>query len=96
MVIDVLGLPGAPTSELEAALAQALESRGLTPDVVVRRVEDPGLMIARGVRKPPALVIDGRVVCRGRVPDVGEILDYLDAARLAGETQPQAPPQRCG
>ena len=31
-------------------------------------------MIARGVRKPPALVIDGTVVCRGRVPAVAEIL----------------------
>ena len=37
-------------------------------------------MIARGVRKPPALAVDGRVVCRGRVPAVGEILTYLDAA----------------
>lgn len=81
MVIDVLGLPGAATSELEAALAQALESRGLTADIVVRRVEDPMLMIARGVRKPPALVIDGTVVCRARVPAVAEILGYLDAAR---------------
>ena len=81
MVIDVLGLPGATTSELEAVLAQALESCGLTQQVIVRRVEDPGLMIARGVRKPPALVIDGRVVCRGSVPAVAEILGYLDAAR---------------
>ena len=92
MVIDVLGLPGAPTSELEAALAQALESRGLTADVVVRRVEDPGLMIARGVRKPPALVIDGRVVCRGRVPQTDEILGYLDGAltQAAGGASPPA------
>jgi predicted thioredoxin/glutaredoxin len=81
VVIDVLGLPGAATSELEAVLAQALESCGLTQDVIVRRVEDPGLMIARGVRKPPALVVDGRVVCRGRVPAVAEIRDCLDAAR---------------
>jgi predicted thioredoxin/glutaredoxin len=81
MVIDVLGLPGAATSELETVLAQALESCGLTQDVIVRRVEDPGLMIARGVRKPPALVVDGRVVCRGRVPSVAEIRDCLDAAR---------------
>jgi hypothetical protein len=38
-------------------------------------------MIARGVRKPPALAIDGRVVCRGRIPAVAEIRACLDAAR---------------
>ncbi len=80
MVIDVLGLPGRATSELEAVLAEALGSRGLKGIVTLRRVEDPGQMIARGVRKPPALAVDGRVVCRGRVPAVDEILTYLDAA----------------
>jgi len=80
MVIDVLGLPGRATCELEAVLAEALGSRGLEGIVTLRRVEDPGQMIARGVRKPPALAVDGRVVCRGRVPAVDEILTYLDAA----------------
>jgi hypothetical protein len=81
MVIDVLGLPGPATAELETAVSEALESSGLMKAVTVRRLEDPGLMIARGVRRPPALVIDGRVVCRGRVPAVAEIRTFLDAAR---------------
>jgi Thioredoxin domain len=81
MVIDVFGLPGPATSQLEAALAEALEARRLGEAITLRRIEDPGLMIARGVRKPPALAIDGEVVCRGRVPAVGEILGHLDAAR---------------
>ncbi len=81
MVIDVLGLPGPATAELETAVSEALESCGLTEAVTVRRLEDPGLMIARGVRRPPALVIAGRVVCRGRVPAVAEIRAFLDAAR---------------
>jgi hypothetical protein len=46
-----------------------------------RRVEDVGAMIARGVRRPPALRVDGRVVCGGRVPAVAEICGYLEAAR---------------
>ncbi len=81
MLIDVFGLPGSTTHELEAALREALDARGLGDAVTLRRVEDPGLMIARGVRKPPALAIDGAVVCRGRVPGVAEILGYLDAAQ---------------
>ena len=81
MLIDVFGPPGLNTHELEAAVLEALESRGLGDAVTLRRVEDPGLMIARGVRRPPALAIDGAVVCRGRIPGVAEILGYLDAAQ---------------
>ncbi len=81
VVIDVIGLPGPATAELETAISEALESCGLMEAVTLRRLEDPGLMIARGIRKPPALAIDGRVVCRGRVPAVAEIRTFLDAAR---------------
>ena len=40
----------------------------------------PGAMIARGVRQPPALRIDGKVVCRRRVPSAHEVRAYLEAA----------------
>lgn len=83
MLIEVLGLPNDRTAALEAALAEALDQFGLG-DAAVRRVEDVGAMIARGVRKPPALRVDGRVVSRGRVPAAAEILGYLDAARSQG------------
>ena len=81
MLIEVLGLPDDRTAALEAALGEALAQRRLADAATVRRIEDTGAMIARGVRRPPALRVDGRVVCRGRVPDVAEILGYLDAAR---------------
>ena len=80
MLIEVLGLPDERTAALEAALAQALTRFGAGEHVSVRRIHDTGAMIARGVRTPPALRVDGRVVCRGRVPDVDEIRGYLDAA----------------
>ena len=42
-------------------------------------------MIARGVRKPPALAIDGKVVCRGRVPAARrDPARYLDAGAQVG------------
>jgi hypothetical protein len=81
MLIELLGLPDEGTAALEAVLAEALAQLGLGDAATVRRVEDMGAMIARGVRQPPALRIDGRVVCRGRVPGVAEILGYLDAAQ---------------
>lgn len=80
MVIEVLGLPDARTAALEAALAEALTRLGADDRVSVLRISDTGAMIARGVRQPPALRIDGRVVCRRRVPTAAEICGYLEAA----------------
>jgi hypothetical protein len=81
MLIEVLGLPDDRTAALEASLREALARLGLLDAAEIARVEDMTAMIARGVRQPPALRIDGRVVCRGRVPDAAEIGGYLDATR---------------
>jgi hypothetical protein len=83
MVIEVLGLPDDRTSALEEALADALGQLGLGDAVTVRRIRDAGAIIARGVRQPPALRIDGRVVCRRRVPTAGEIRGHLETAWAA-------------
>jgi hypothetical protein len=81
MQIELMGLPNRDTAALEAALDEALARLGLAGTVTVRRVEDMTAMIARGVRQPPALRVDGSVVCRKRVPDADEIVGYLEAAR---------------
>jgi hypothetical protein len=82
MLIEVLGLPDDRTAALEAALGEAIAQLGLG-SVTVRRIEDAGAMIARGVRQPPALRIDGRVVCRRQVPSAADIRAYLEAAARA-------------
>jgi hypothetical protein len=83
MLIEVLGLPNDATAALDAVLSEALGRLGLARGVEVQRVDDVAAMIARGERRPPALRIDGRVVCRKRVPSVEEIVRCLLAARDA-------------
>jgi hypothetical protein len=80
MVIEVLGLADDRTSAVGEALAEALGQLGLGDAVTMRRIRDAGAIVARGVRQPPALRIDGRVVCRRRVPTAGEVRGYLEAA----------------
>jgi hypothetical protein len=82
MLIEVLGLPDDRTAALAAVLGEALAQVDLGGAATVRRIEDAGAMIARGVRQPPALRIDGRVVSRRHVPSVAEVRAYLDAARV--------------
>jgi hypothetical protein len=78
--IELLGLPDERTAALEASLREALARLGLLEAAEVTRVEDMTAIIARGVRQPPALRIDGKVVCRRRVPDVEETVAYLEGA----------------
>jgi hypothetical protein len=81
VIIEVLGIDCAQTHALEGAVALAVADLDLRLEADVRRVSDPAAIIARRARRWPALVIDGRVVCRGRVPAVAEIRTLLDAAR---------------
>lgn len=83
MLIEVLGLPNEATAALEAALGEALARLDLQDAVEIERVADVRAMIARGERRPPALRIDGRVVCHKRVPSVDEVEGYLRASRDA-------------
>jgi hypothetical protein len=83
MLIEVLGLPNEATAALDAALAEALARLGIEGSAQVDHIADVGAMIARGERRPPALRVDGTVVCRRSVPSVDEIVSYLRAAQEA-------------
>ena len=83
-IIEILGIGDARSDELEAAVRDALEPGPRAADATVCRFDDPARMIARGVRRVPWLVIDGKVVCRGRIPSPVEIRSWLAAAQKAG------------
>lgn len=83
MVIEVLGLADEQTAALHAALEEALATPGLAGVAEVRLISDPAALVARSVWRSPGLRIDGRVVCRGRVPAVAEIRDLVERARAA-------------
>ncbi|MGJ0558400.1 thioredoxin family protein [Methylocystis sp.] len=86
MIVKVLG-PGCHNCRnLENATRRALESLGTTAEL--EKVTDYATIARYGVMATPALVIDERVVCSGRVPGDAEIKEYLLAAAVrepAGE-----------
>jgi hypothetical protein len=84
MIIEVLGNADEATGALRASLEEALADLGLVEDATVYRIEDPAHMVGRGVWRGPGLAVDGKVVCRGRVPSAPEVREYLTAARGAG------------
>jgi small redox-active disulfide protein 2 len=75
MKIQVLGT-GCPKCKLvEANARQAVQETGKTAEI--EKVTDINKIIDFGVMATPALAIDGKVVCSGRIPDKEEIKKWL-------------------
>lgn len=75
MEIKVLGAGCAKCKALEKATIQAVEESGI--DATVTKVEDFLEIMKLGVMTTPALVIDGKVLVKGRVPSVAEIKELI-------------------
>lgn len=67
----------------------------LPPGVEVEKVEDVMAMIRLGIMSTPAVVIDGRVVATGRIPDADEVRAWVSGG-TDGETANAAPSCGCG
>ena len=75
MKIEVLG-PGCPkcNATLEK-VKKALSELGKTAEVV--KVTDINQMIELGVMSTPALIIDGKLMVQGKIPNVQHIKDWI-------------------
>jgi small redox-active disulfide protein 2 len=75
MNIKILG-PGCPKCHtLEQRVREVVTAEGL--DAEVTKVDDIVDIMAYGVMSTPALVIDEKVVIKGRVPTAHEITELL-------------------
>jgi len=75
MVIKVLGSGCANCTKLYDNTKDAVESLGI--DATIEKVTDIKDIMAFGVMRTPALVVDGKVKVMGRVPSAEEIKKYL-------------------
>lgn len=75
MDIKILGTGCAKCKSLEQATRDVIQNLGL--DAQVSKVEDIMDIMGYGVATTPALVVDGKVVVKGRVPSKDEISKIL-------------------
>lgn len=75
MELIVLGTGCAKCKSLEKAANEAVAQAGV--DATVSKVEDITKVMEYNVMTTPALVIDGKVVVKGRVPKVSEIVELI-------------------
>jgi small redox-active disulfide protein 2 len=75
MIIKVLGSGCANCKKLEENTRKAVVELGI--DATIEKVSDFKEIMAYGVMKTPALVVDGKMKIMGRVPSAEEIKKYL-------------------
>jgi small redox-active disulfide protein 2 len=76
MKIQVLGTGCPKCKQLEANVKKALEETGKKAEI--KKVTDLNKIIEAGVMATPTLVIDGKIVCSGRIPTTEEIKNALN------------------
>lgn len=75
MEIKILG-PGCPKCKtLDKLTREVVEQNGI--DATITKVEDIMEIMKYGVMSTPALVVDGQVLIKGRVPSSDEIKKIL-------------------
>lgn len=75
-VIEVLGPGCANCQKLEKNAREAVMMSGVEAEV--RHVTDYRTIAGYGVMHTPGLVINGKVVSAGRIPNPGDIAIWLD------------------
>ena len=77
--VKILGSGCKKCNELEANAKAALEGLGM--NTAIDHVTDFAAIAAYGVMTTPALVVDGKVLCYGKVLKKDEVVKLLRAAR---------------
>jgi len=75
MEIKVLGTGCPKCKSLEKATREAVAKTGV--EATITKVEDIVEIMNFGVMTTPALVIDGKIVVKGKVPSVNDISKLL-------------------
>jgi small redox-active disulfide protein 2 len=75
MEILILGPGCQKCKTLEKLTREVVEENGI--DAKVTKVEDIAEIMKYGVMTTPALVVDGKIELKGRVPSPGEIKQIL-------------------
>lgn len=75
MEIKILGTGCPKCKSLEQLTREVVERNGI--EATVSKVEDIVAIMNYGVMTTPALVVDGKVVVKGRVPSAEEIRKLL-------------------
>ena len=78
MEIKVLGTGCAKCMQLEKTVKEAVKELGI--DAKIEEVKDIKKIMQYPILTTPGLVIDGKVVCSGKIPSKDEVKKYITSA----------------
>lgn len=78
LVIRVLGPGCVSCNNLQTVVIEAMNDLGIAADVF--QVHDPDEIGRYGIMQTPALLINGKVKCSGRLPTSSQVEEWLRAA----------------
>jgi small redox-active disulfide protein 2 len=84
--IQVLGPGCANCERLESLAREAVASLGV--DARVEKVTDMKEIMAKGVMATPGLVVNGKVVSKGRVPPANEVTTLIANVLAEEDSEP--------
>jgi len=73
--VKILGSGCAKCNQLADVVKDVISKEGI--NAVVEKVEDIQQIMAYNVMSTPALVVDEKVLCKGRIPSYDEIKEWL-------------------
>jgi len=80
MTVQVVGMGCAKCKLLEQHVREAVSELGL--NAVIEKISDMGAIATMGVMSTPALAIDGKVKCVGRVLTTEQVKGYLTDSKF--------------
>jgi len=77
MEIKILGTGCAKCNKLEEMVRAAVVELGLDAEII--KITDLNEILEYDIMMTPGLVVDGEIICSGRLPKKDEILNWLQA-----------------
>lgn len=75
MIIKVLGPGCLKCKEAESIVNAAVKDSN--SDAAVEKITDFKEMMALGIMSTPAVIVDGKIMCTGRVPSKAEVIKWI-------------------
>ena len=82
MIIEVCGMGWAKCHATKDIVVKVIKNLGLDENKAsVVQVKDPRQMAMKGVMLTPAVLIDGKKLCEGRIPSSQEVTKWIEERR---------------
>jgi small redox-active disulfide protein 2 len=82
MIIEVCGMGCAKCHATKDTVTKVIQNLGLDESkATLVEVKDPRQMAMKGVMLTPAVLIDGKKVCEGKIPSVQEVTKWIEERR---------------